>query len=126
MKRRELLSTQDHQNQDQAKGESEGELVSCFSTTGYKLYSMTDYLYDDLIHHRSCAHPPILPSPDPDPVNLSSIAALSVSTYPSHSHSEADQLGDDSVGHQQAELLCEQRSQQQEELEVQCGGLHRR
>ena len=40
--------------------------------------------------------------------------------------SEADQQGNDSVGHQQAELLYEQRSQQQEELEVQCGGLHRR
>ena len=51
LKCRELQSTQDHQNQDQVKGESEGELVSCFSTTGCKLHSMTDYL----IHHRSCA-----------------------------------------------------------------------
>jgi len=49
LKRRAVLSTQDHQDQDQ--GESKGELVSCFSTTGCKLYSMTDYL----IHHRSCA-----------------------------------------------------------------------
>jgi hypothetical protein len=40
--------------------------------------------------------------------------------------SEADQLGNDSAGHQQAELLYEQRLQQEEELEVQCGGLHRR
>ena len=41
--------------------------------------------------------------------------------------SEADQQGEDSAGHQQAELLYEQRSQQEEEeLEVQCGGLHRR